>query len=155
MSHKSDYTNEEWNKLLRLVAGIVWHIEMKQTEANDWEIKKLAGTAQALAGNSAGIDLMVDLSKDVKSYVFDALSNPSDVKAFKSPGFVEAAIKDCSHILREKATHREVSEFKDFVYKIAFRLADNSGDGYPGFGRKVDAGEAEFLLVLKSELSGI
>jgi len=163
MTSKSDFTQEEWELVLRapfeVVLGVaalgadslVGASETPQELAAGW--KELSELAQAFPSNSILHSLSYDVqdaevqqayaSRPVADYAFDELLQ---------------VCQQVAELVDSKATPQEAGEFKRYLLIIATRVADAAGGvgGFQGFRRKkigkVSEQEAQALKRLAGAL---
>jgi MinD-like ATPase involved in chromosome partitioning or flagellar assembly len=152
----SIYTPEEAKKVIKAVtlSGIAVAIA-------DMGIVSTAIEATALAKEVGGV-----AKKYPNNTIVQGVFSEEAIKSF-SPGEAPkdftpdnaaeqaiAAITDALATLQTKATPQEISEYKQFIYAVAERVANAAGSGLFGTGKaKVSATEAAVLAKLKVALS--
>ncbi len=162
MSKKEDYTAEEWRSLQDLsCVGVTQLFDRGVKNASvglsDVASKirevlamiKYADTAKKqFAGNSLILDLIDSFSAGVKA------EGKSVAPMMLEKQQIRELIAEVNSILAQKSDDQESGEFRAMVYSLAFEIANASGDGFLGFGERINAKEADFLKFLKEELIG-
>lgn len=153
MSNKLKYYPKDWEALLDFVAGVVWLIEADTNSTHAWELKKISAMVSSVAKAVAKDELTANLANELGDWVATSFTDTGKVALFKSNRFIQKQVKACMIILNKEATAKQISNFKSFLYRLAFNIANATGHGQIGFGEKVDVEEAEVLICLKSELN--
>jgi hypothetical protein len=160
MSCSSDYTKEEWNEILSLAMYVL--------AAKGMEAKKsvfftrVAGLVkEAIVGQNLLFEfqkkyqhneLINNVITDLKPGVS---SNTGEAKRFELSAklpHLEELVHNVNQTLRKNSDETEASEYRAFVYELAYDICKAAGGGFLGLSENIDAGEAELLHRLKSSL---
>lgn len=154
MSCNSDYTQGEWRDILLLT---VYTIALKAKEA-----RTTFSMTKIPAFIKEAISLQNFLTAGQKKYPENELINDlvsclkisddaKDRNKFTEDlPQLEELVENVNRYLAEKSDETEASEYRAFVYELAYEICKSAGGGFFGISENVDATEAEFLHNLKS-----
>lgn len=160
MSCSSDYTKEEWREILTLSMYVLASKGMEAKKSVFFT--KVAGLVkEAIVGQNLLLEFQNryqhnELINNVIAELKPGVSSGSgEAKKFelssKLPHLEELA-HNVNQTLLKKSDETEASEFRAFVYELAYEICKSAGGGFLGLSENIDAGEAELLHRLKSSL---
>lgn len=167
MSGKRDYTAEEWNLLVGapFLAGLACSLadSTPQTfrKEMDTHIQSLQKAKETYKHNELIIAVLEEYYKeedDETTEEFDKNSeeeesvDDSDEEVMTIGERLEE-LKRVAEIVDRKAQPEEAREFKQFLYDLAYKVADAAGEGFWGdWGNKISEQEKKFLEKLRTVL---
>jgi ABC-type Fe3+ transport system substrate-binding protein len=161
MTSKTDFTDEEWARLVRspLVAGMAISLAdpggpietLKETMAT---AKPIVETARKGGGENELIDA---LAKDLAA---KAQQRENPIKDFRPKGTMAGAeileeLRAANSLVTEKATPEEAQAFREWLIAAAQRAAEAAKEGgFMGFGaEQVSEGEQRMLERVREAMS--
>ncbi|GAB4266927.1 MAG: hypothetical protein Kow0029_01020 [Candidatus Rifleibacteriota bacterium] len=152
MISKKSLTKDQYDSFLELLAFIAWKLELKELRNNPKNLKLGINTAISIAETYAQNDLEISLKNDLRPYLEKMTADPQMFEELGNDHAFREKLREVFRFMQVSAENREIRSFSNFIYRFAYKLSEASGSTFSGLGKKVDAGEAEFLLVLKDEL---
>jgi MinD-like ATPase involved in chromosome partitioning or flagellar assembly len=152
----SIYTPEEAKKVIKAVtlSGIAVAIADMGIVSTAIEATALAKEVGGVAKKYPSNTIVQGVFSDEAIKSFSPGEAPKDFTPDNAAEQAIAAITDALATLQTKATPQEISEYKQFIYAVAERVANAAGSGLFGTGKaKVSATEAAVLAKLKVALS--
>jgi MinD-like ATPase involved in chromosome partitioning or flagellar assembly len=152
----STYTPEEAKKVIKAVtlSGIAVAIADMGIVSTAIEATALAKEVGGVAKKYPDNTIVQGVFSDEAIKSFSPGEAPKDLTPDNAAEQAIAAITDALATLQTKATPQEISEYKQFIYAVAERVANAAGSGLFGTGKsKVSATEAAVLAKLKVALS--
>ncbi len=159
MSGREDYSVEEWQDII-LLGGIAMATKIVDgtnrlimTPSRIFGIIKEAVTYQQLLDKVKNKypdnDLIADIVTSMKQMNSQNSDSKTQIKKAKSLAPLVERVNEC---LAQKSDEKESSQYRAFVYELAYEVCKSAGGGWFGLGEQIDAQEAEFLQELKSLL---
>jgi hypothetical protein len=159
MSNREDYSAEEWQDII-LLGGIAMATKivdgtnrLVMTPSRIFSIIKEAVTYQQLLDKVKNKypdnDLIADIVTSMKQMNSQNPGSKANIKKAKS---LEPLVERVNECLAQKSDEQEASQYRAFVYELAYEVCKSAGGGWFGIGEQIDAQEAEFLQELKSLL---
>lgn len=150
------YTPEEAKKVIKAVtlSGIAVAIADMGIVSTAIEATALAKEVGGVAKKYPNNTIVQGVFSDEAIKSFSPGEAPKDITPENAADQAIAAIADAVATLETKATSEEISEYKQFIYAAAERVANAAGSGLFGTGKsKVSDTEAAVLSKLKVALS--
>jgi len=158
MSSKTDYTAEEWAKLVRapLLAGLA--LTLADPGGPIESAKEALATMKIMTAPESAAELLVAVSQEAKT-MMEARRNPLDDFKPDPPKVGEQVLDEMrmvGGILAAKATPLEAEAFRSWLMRAAQSAADAAKEGgFLGFGAvRVSEGEQQMLDQLRAALGG-
>jgi ABC-type Fe3+ transport system substrate-binding protein len=160
MTSKTDFTDEEWARLVRspLVAGMA--ISLADPGGPIEALKESMAAAKPVletAKTGSDHELIGAVSKDMAA---KAQQRQNPLKDFRPKGTMAGQeileeLEGVNAILAEKATPEEAQAFREWLFKAAQRAAEAAKEGgFMGFGaEQVSEREQEMLERVRGALS--
>ena len=152
MTNKEDFTGGEW-KLLGAAPYIVGFM----TGAADMSAVSFAKEMTAMgaiineAGKKFGYnELLRAVLKDKDNKTIDEATK-AELEGMSTSEVIDP-LRNIALLLDTKATREEAEAFKRFLYEVAEKVAEASGEGFLGTGEKTSDAEYEFLVRLSETL---
>ena len=149
MTTKSDYSDEEWLRLVRapLVAGLA--ISLADPGGPIEMAKEVIASLKVVTTPPTNDELLVEVSRAIKELA-DRHENPIGdfrPKGADAPQQVVDELRAVSGILERKATPEEAEAFRNWIVDAARAAADAAKEGgFLGFGaEQVSEGERRML----------
>ena len=156
MSCNTDYTKEEWKDILALTFyAIVAKGKAVRNKISLTRIPTLLKEVVSLQSFlSAGQKKYPD-NELISSVVIDLKPSGQNNDKSRFDGEIpdlETLVERVNQYLLKNSDDTEASEFRAFVYELAYEVCKSAGGGLLGLSENIDAAEAELLHRLKSSL---
>lgn len=156
MSCSSDYTPEEWRDFLALTVYVMAfkardaqkHMAIRKIPALVKEAFAHQGFLEEGRAKYAENELVNDVVNELKT----PEQQQQRIDINNDLPDLEELIGRVNEALAQKSDDTEASEFRAFVYQLAYEVCKAAGGGFLGIGENIDAKEADFLHRLKSSL---
>lgn len=148
----NEFSPEEQNSVIELLALIAWKIELQEKQHNPKALKLAFNTTVATAKNFAVKPYETGLCEDLQTFLHQIPGNLQLIDEFNRTRSIKEKLRD---VIRLFLTHKESNEvrvFCNFLYRYAARLSEVSGESFAGMGKRLDASEAEILMEIRDEL---
>ncbi len=152
MTTRDSFTDEEWALLTQATTSACTAITMSDATVVSL-FKEMSALGRKLAQGKDTYQSN-ELLQAVLAHKQEAQKSQGGEAPLPEEAVVDSLNKvgQVAKLLDEKATSVEAEQFKQFLYEIGVEVANASGEGWLGFGKKVSDREEEGLEKLKTAL---
>ncbi len=148
---KRGFSIEEYKVMLDILAVLSWRFRLTPKPENDKKFRLAVIAIKSVADSNAHNEFL----RDLVSYLPDVLETTKNDTVFVKDALegdkLINLLRSCRKMLEQNQDERAYKLFADFTYRFAYKLAGLSGRGFTGMGSNVGAGDAETLLLVRSE----
>ena len=157
MTTKTDYTDEEWRRLVRapLVAGMA--VSLADPGGPIEATKEVVSSIRAMQSPPSDGELLHSIASDIRALTEQRTNVLGDLRIQPGPMAGEQVLEELREvgaIVRSKADAGEAQAFGRWLVEVAQAAADAAKEGgFLGFGaERVSAGEQHMLERLREAL---
>lgn len=148
---KRGFTIEEYKTMLELLAVLSWRLRLTPKPENEKKFRLAVIAIKSVADSNAHNDFLRDVASQLPDFITAANSDPNFAREAVEGDKLMVLLRTCRKQLEASQDGRAFKLFADFTYRFAYKLAGLSGRGFTGMGSNVGAGDAETLLLVRSE----
>jgi hypothetical protein len=151
ITSKKGFTFEDHQVVLELLAIISWRLKLTPRPEDDKKMRLALIAINSVAESNAHNEILRDFIVKLPDYIRKTADDPDFIVGALEGDLLLKKLRQAREIFA-RAESRIQKAFSDFIYRFAYKLAGLSGRGFTGMGSNVGAGDAETLLLIRSEL---
>jgi len=148
---KKGFSIDEYQTMLELLAVLSWRLRLIPKPENDKKFRLALIAIKSVAESNAHNEFLRDVVSNLSDYLQTTQNDTVFIKESLEGDKLLNLLRSCRTKLEQNPDGRAYKLFADFTYRFAYKLAGLSGRGFTGMGSNVGAGDAETLLLVRSE----